>query len=135
MPFSNFAPNNLCKLLFNLKVEYEPETRGKCFVAQMNKRQIRNFLKEYEKIPKELQRNILKGAFLGAGSVNDPKKNYHLELIFNQEEQADDLQQICEKFDVRFKKIKVNHRYQLYLKESEEISKFLALIEIGRAHV
>ena len=51
----------------------------------------------------------------------------------SQEKYADDLMRICEEFGVKFKKIRINERYQLYLKESEEISKFLALIGSSKA--
>ena len=80
-----------------------------------------------------MRKNIAKGAFLGAGSVNNPEKNYHLEIMFLNEENGKIISKICKDFGVNFKKIKVNDKYQLYLKEGEEISRFLALIGANRA--
>ena len=130
---NEFNIEHLYKILFSLKIEYEPEIKGKCYIAQMNKKQVKDRLKSVQETQEESKKNIAKGAFLGAGSMNEPERNYHLEMILNREKYADFLRQICEDFDVKFKKLKVNDKYQLYLKESEEISKFLALIGASRA--
>lgn len=130
---NEFNIEHLYKILFNLEVEYEPEIKGKCYVAAMNKPQVEEVVKEYLELKGELKKNIAKGAFLGAGSVNNPEKNYHLEIMFNNEEKSRIVKQICEEFGVNFKQIKVNDKFQLYLKEGEEISRFLALIGANRA--
>ena len=31
----------------------------------------------------EILKAIVKGAFLGAGSINNPEKKYHLEMVLN----------------------------------------------------
>lgn len=130
---NEFNIEHLYKILFSLKIEYEPEIKGKCYIAQMNKKQVKDRIKNVQETQGESKKNIAKGAFLGAGSMNEPERNYHLEMVLNREKDADFLRQICEDFDVKFKKLKVNDKYQLYLKESEEISKFLALIGASRA--
>lgn len=130
---NEFNIEHFYKILFALKIEYEPEMRGKLYLAQMNPKAVERILQNYQDLEGDIRKNIVKGAFLGAGSVNNPEKNYHLEMIFNQEEYANYVGQICEEFDVKVKKIEINNKYQLYLKESEEISKFLALIGASRA--
>jgi len=70
---------------------------------------------------------------LGAGSVNNPEKNYHLEMIFNDEKNCEFVKDLCLAYQINFKKIKVNDKFQLYLKEGEEISRFLALIGANKA--
>ena len=125
---NEFNIEHFYKILFNLELEYEPEIRGKCYVAQIAKKDVQEVLKNDNEIAGENRKNIVKGAFLGAGSVNNPEKNYHLEIIFNRENYADFILEICKDFGVNFKKIQVKEKYQLYLKEAEEISKFLALM-------
>lgn len=130
---NQFNIEHLYKILFNLEVEYEPEIKGKCYIAEMNKNQVECAVAEYSEVKGEMKKNIAKGAFLGAGSVNNPEKNYHLEIMFNKEENSRAVKQICEEFGVNFKEIEINDKYQLYLKEGEEISRFLALIGANRA--
>ena len=130
---NEFNIEHLYKILFNLKIEYEPEVKGKCFIAQIHKKDVEKLISEYENVKKQNQKNIVKGAFLGSGSVNNPEKNYHLEIIFNNEKYCNDILEICNKNGINFKKLKTNEKYQLYLKEAEEISKFLAFIGASKA--
>lgn len=130
---NEFNIEHLYKILFHLEMEYEPEIRGKCYVAQMQKKDVLEIMKKHEVIDKDFRKNIVKGAFLGSGSVNNPEKNYHLEMIFNEKKSSDFVLDICKEYGVNFKKIKINGKFQLYLKEGEEISRFLALIGANRA--
>lgn len=130
---NEFNIEHFYKILFNLKIDYEAQIRGKCYVAEIKKEDIQKVMQNYPKVQGEIKKNIVKGVFLGAGSVNNPEKNYHLEIIFQREEYADDLMRICDEFGIKLKKIIINEKYQLYLKESEEISKFLALIGSSKA--
>ena len=131
---NEFNIEHLYKLLFNLKLDYEPEIRGKFYIAIINKsEEFENEIKEFFSITGDIRKNIVKGAFLGAGSVNNPEKNYHLEITFIDEKYSDFILQICKEYGVNFKKININDKFQLYLKEGEEISRFLALIGANRA--
>ncbi len=130
---NEFNIEHFYKILFDLNIEYEPEKRGKCFVAQIPKESVQDYLKDFSTIKGETRKNIVKGAFLGSGYVNNPEKNYHLEMIFGDSQKSDFISQICKEYGVNFKKIKINTKYQLYLKEAEEISRFLALIGANRA--
>lgn len=80
------------------------------------------------------RRSYLRGAFLGAGSVNSPEGNYHLEIITNNIKYAEALAKLIN----RFKGIqaKVNSRknwHMVYLKESEQIVHFLNIIGAHQA--
>ncbi len=130
---NEFNIEHLYKILFYLEMEYEPEVRGKCYVAQLQKRDVLETIRKVKVVKMDMRKNIVKGAFLGAGSVNNPEKNYHLEMIFNQKKNSDFILQICDEYGINFKEIKVNDRFQLYLKEGEEISRFLALIGANRS--
>ena len=130
---NEFNIEHLYKILFNLDIEYEPEISGKYYIAQIDKVLVNKFINDINNINNENKKNIIKGAFLGAGSVNNPEKNYHLEITFNSEEYSNFFKNICKEFNVNFKQIKVGDKYQLYLKESDEISNILALIGANRA--
>ena len=40
------------------------------------------------------KRAFIRGAFLAAGSISDPEKNYHFEIVCTNEEKAKQLQEI-----------------------------------------
>lgn len=130
---NGFNIEHFYKILFHLGMDYEPDMRGKSYVAQICAKKAEKVLQDYEEITGDLRKNIAKGAFLGAGSVGNPEKSYHLEILFQEQKYCDFLRKLCREYDINFKKIKVNDKFQLYLKEGEEISKFLALIGASKA--
>lgn len=81
----------------------------------------------------EKQKAIIRGAFMGAGSINNPDNKYHLEIVLSSKESLDLLINLLKKLGVSAKKMEIEGRYSLYIKEGEEISKFLALIEANKA--
>ena len=126
---NEFNIERFYKILFNLEIEYEPEIRGKVFVA---------IIKKTEKVERlmtlnldnndEVKKSIVKGAFLGAGSVTDPNKQYHLEITFEEKNNAEYVLNICKTYGVFLKILELENKVQLYIKDGEEISKFLALL-------
>ena len=73
--------------------------------------------------------SFLKGVFLAAGSLNDPKKSgYHLEMTFQEEDKAKKILAILQDLNYNFKLLKREKNYMLYLKSGEEISDFLKLL-------
>ena len=126
---NEFNIERFYKILFNLEIEYEPEIRGKVFVA---------IIKKNEKVEElmtlkidnndEIKKAIVKGAFLGAGSVTDPNKQYHLEITFEEKNNAEYILNICKSYGVFLKVLELENKLQLYIKDGEEISKFLALL-------
>ena len=126
---NEFNIERFYKILFNLGIDYEPSTKRKVFVATIN---INENIEEYMTLKldaeEEVRNAIVKGAFLGAGSVNDPNKQYHLEITFGELNNAEYILNLCKQFGVFLKIMEVKERIVLYIKEAEEISKFLALI-------
>jgi len=128
---NQFNIERLYKLLFTLKIDYDPEVKGKVYVARILKDKL-DVLKNEDTINgDERQKAIVRGAFLGSGSINDPNKKYHLEILVKDEENACFLQNIIKKFGINIKRLKTNNT--IYLKEGEEISKFLALVGATKA--
>lgn len=120
---NEFNIERIYKILFKLKIEYEPETRRKTFVAKINKPNLRN-IEDLE--TEEEKKALIRGIFLGSGSINDPTKKYHLEILLNDKDVVQYIQNILKSFNIKAKILEMNNT--IYIKEGEEISKFLAFI-------
>ncbi len=121
------------KILFNLNIEYEPAVKGKYYVAViLIDEKFNEYLKLINSKKEEILKAIVKGAFLGAGSINDPKNKYHLEISFENKENANYVINICKFFGINLKSLE-RKKFIVYLKESEEISRFLALVGANKA--
>jgi DNA-binding protein WhiA len=68
----------------------------------------------------------LRGVFLARGSITDPEKTYHLEIIAKSKEQAKQIIMVMATFSITGKLINRMDRYVIYLKESGSISDMLA---------
>ena len=75
---------------------------------------------------------FIRGAFLAAGSLGDPEKGYHFEIVAGSEEQAEELIEIFSELGIRSKFVRRKNHYPVYFKESDVISEFLGLTE---AHI
>lgn len=78
-------------------------------------------------------RAYLRGAFLGNGFINDPKKSYHLEVVCNNLQHGGFVMNLMSYYGM---KPKINNRRNqcvVYLKESENISDFLNVIGAHKA--
>ena len=76
----------------------------------------------------QLARLYIREAFIKSGSMNDPSKKYHLQIMFKENQKAEEMRLLLKNFDINAKIIKKEKEYMLYLKDGEEISNFLALI-------
>lgn len=71
------------------------------------------------------KRAIVRGAFLGAGSINNPSRTYHLEINLSTKNNMEFLDEILKQCNIRCKKLENNN--SIYLKDGEEISSIIAL--------
>ncbi|MDD2970977.1 MAG: DNA-binding protein WhiA [Lachnospiraceae bacterium] len=78
------------------------------------------------------RRAMLRGAYLTIGSMSDPEKSYHFELVCNSEEQAIQLRDIMIDFQVDAKIVIRKKYYVVYVKEGSGI---VDLLNIMEAHV
>ena len=120
---NEFNIERIYKILFKMGIDYEPETRRKVYVAKIKEIKLRN-VEELKK--DEEKRALVRGIFLGSGSVNDPNKKYHLEILLNDNDISKYIQNILKEAGIKTKILESNNT--LYIKEGEEISKFLAFI-------
>ena len=78
------------------------------------------------------KRAYIRGAFLAAGSVSNPSKSYHFEIVCGTEDRARHLQEIMNSFGLDAKIVKRKKNYVIYLKEGSQIVDVLNIME---AHV
>ena len=77
-------------------------------------------------------RAFLRGAFLSVGSMSDPEKSYHLEFVCSEKEQAKQLQDIIQEFQIEARCIKRKKYDVVYLKEGTAI---VDLLNVMGAHI
>lgn len=75
------------------------------------------------------KRAFIRGAFMAAGSISDPNKSYHFEIVCHTMEQAGQLQKMIDSFDADAKIVERKERYVLYLKEGSQIVDMLNVME------
>lgn len=81
----------------------------------------------------QLARVYIREAFIKSGSINDPTKKYHLQIMFKANKKAEQMQQLLLNFNIHAKIIKKDTSYMLYIKDGEEISEFLALVGANKS--
>lgn len=92
------------------------------------------FEKFFENIKsRDEKKIILKLAFLLKGSINDPYRGYNLEINVQQKEEALLIGKIMEEFSINPKLNLRNDSYCVYIKDSDKISDFLALIRANKS--
>ena len=79
------------------------------------------------------RRSFLSGAFLGGGSVSDPKKSYHLEFDTKSEIYAKDVLNSLSEEGITAKLTGRKGRYVVYVKDSDSVAAVLGLIGAGYA--
>lgn len=129
---NEFNISRLNTLLENIKIEYNSIIKGKNFITEWDNSN-REKIVDIDIEEEEIQKAVVRGAFMASGSINEPNKKYHLELIFSTKENAKYIFYIIENFGIECKIIKRKEKYSLYIKDGEEISKFLALIGAKKA--
>ena len=131
---NEFNIERFYKILFNLNIDYEPEIKGKYFTAKIDNKLINNLFSWLSLIPKdEIKKTILRGCFLGAGSCTDPEKNYHLEILFENKNNANYISNLVKDYGIIFKNIEYKNKSMLYVKEADQVSSFLACIGANKA--
>ena len=138
---SQYNINRFAKLLSNLKIDYKIEMEGKSFVIKLKNSEYNEIeiidkkliLKIQENLDEKNEKSLVKGVFLGAGSINNPDNKYHLEIRFSNQENEEIVLEILKKYNINFKKLDSQKNKSIYIKEGEEISKFLAFIGANKA--
>lgn len=118
--------NRINKLLNKLQINYTIKMKGKSYLIEFRKSDLS--LEKIDLSKEEVIKGVARGAFLGSGSITEPDSRYHLEIRLKEEKGRDEIIDIIRKFDINLKKLDRKYSYSIYIKDGEEISKFLALI-------
>jgi len=79
------------------------------------------------------RRAYLRGAFLGAGSMNNPSGDYHLEFSSGDRSHAELLKELLAGFGIKAKLVQRKQAYVIYLKGSEAIADTLNVLGSHRS--
>ena len=122
--------NRFSRLLSNLQInDYKISIQGKIFSIIFKAKELEKLDKiNLKDVSQEEAKWIIRGAYLGGGSINNPENKYHLELSIAKKEDTEEIINMLKWFDIKSKIIKKKKGYSIYLKDGEEISKFLALL-------
>ena len=99
----------------------------------------RNIFSPNYRVPKYIiekrccKRSYIRGSFLGGGSISNPEKTYHLEMVTNNEDHAEDLSQIVNSFGLNSKIVIRKDNYIVYLKEAQNIVDILNIMGAHQA--
>ena len=125
--------NRFSRLLSNMNInKYDISVQGNLFVITVKRGYLSN-IAEDENLNLEQIKWLIKGVYLGSGSVNNPEKKYHLEIGIKEKPKAQKIKEYLMEYDIKSNMIEKNNQYAIYLKDSEEISKFLALIGANKS--
>ena len=78
------------------------------------------------------KRAFIRGAFLTSGSMSNPKKSYHLEIVVNDSEKAEQLKCMIQSFSIDAKIVTRKKSHVVYIKEGSQI---VDLLNVMEAHV
>ena len=78
------------------------------------------------------KRAFLRGAFLAGGSISDPEKSYHLEIVSSGERKARQILEEVNAFELDGRIVERRRYYVVYLKESAHI---VDMLNVMGAHV
>ena len=125
--------NRFSRLLNNMEIHnYDIAVQGNLFVITVNK-SILEKIETIENLNAEQIKWLIRGTYLGSGSINNPEKKYHVEIGISKKSDAEIIIEYLKKYDIKSNLTEKNGEYAIYLKDGEEISKFLALIGANKA--
>ncbi len=78
------------------------------------------------------RRAFIRGAFLSAGSISNPEKSYHFEVVCNTSVMAEQLMDVMNTFSLDAKTVKRKRYHIVYIKEGAQI---VEILNIMGAHI
>lgn len=79
------------------------------------------------------KRAFLRGVYLACGSISDPEKGYHFEIVCAGEQRANDVKNLIRGYHIDAKVIQRKKSYIVYVKEGSQIVDLLALMGASKA--
>jgi DNA-binding protein WhiA len=105
--------------IYAIKIPYHEEFYQKCIAPDL--------------MHSCCKRAYIRGAFLSSGSIADPLKSYHLEIVTNSLERAEMIEKTINSFQVEGKTIQRKRNFVVYLKEGSQIVELLNVMEAHNA--
>ena len=140
---SEYNINRFSRLLSNFDINHDIELQGKKYIVKFNNNGIQDIVNldvsnkkiNILELPSKDDnvKSLIKGVFLGSGVVSNSKSKYHLELSFLDENNMNDILSLLRLYGIEAKVLMKKTVFTIYLKESESISTFLALIGANKA--
>ena len=127
---SEYNINRFGKLLTNVGInDFSISVSGKNYTIKTKQKiEIDENIDNIEK-----ERALVRGVFMGAGSISKPNRKYNLAIGFNDNAPASYVKQIIEKQNIISKIISREKKHILYIEDGEMISEFLAFIEAKKS--
>ena len=119
--------NRFGKLLKNVDInDFKIELVGKLYVITAKEPKILINLELADELEKKA---FIRGIFMGSGSINNPENKYHLEIKLIDNVLSQELITLLKQYGINVKSIEK----AIYIKDGEEISKFLAFIGANKS--
>ena len=115
------SPEIVNTILMTLKIENEHEYEGliQCQLMKVSRMDVQQDC---------CRRAYIKGVFMTSGSISDPNKGYHMEVVCENEGRAQFIQEIIKGFGVEARIIQRKKYYVVYLKDGEMIVDMLGIM-------
>ncbi len=128
---NDYNIDRFAKIVRNMGIEnFDLDVSGNVFVIKIKKNSFRAFLDfNYDIEDAHLLKCFVRGLFMGAGSINNPESKYHLECSVKNKDIASIIVKLMKENDIFIKQ----RENIIYIKEGEEISKFLAFIGASKS--
>lgn len=130
---NSYNINRFNKLLSNTNIPFQIDIQGKVYTIRFVPSKLLPQKEEIVEYEEEEKKALIRGLFMGSGMINDPNKNYHLEILFQYPETISSILPILQEFGIQMKILDSKDRYSIYSKDGEEISKMLALIGANKS--
>ena len=122
-----YCYNRIPKITIRIQKKFKKKTTY-IFSVKDENHNIQEDLKNVMLDDIESKVSFVKGIFLATGSINNPQKSYHLEVLFNSEDEYRLALELLNSLDFKFKYIKREKKHMLYLKSGEKISDFQKMV-------
>ena len=140
---SPYAPQKaamILKDLYHAEPDIHPGKNYRYELVENNKSVLRKVRRDLDenKLDKPCCRQaFIRGAFLAGGSINDPTKNYHIEILSEDLSIVEKLRSFLEDYEIESRILKRTRKSRtvnvLYIKDSERIVDTLSVMKAHRA--
>lgn len=127
---SEYNINRFAKLLENAgEKNYSIGIKGKVYTIKLKKR----IDIEVDLTDENCAKNYARGAFMATGTINNPQNIYHIEITFDEKENAETFENLLIDRELKFKIHNRKEKYIVYSEDGDSISSFLAFIGANKS--